>query len=113
MFCGKCGKSCGGHMCFCPVSFGLAAGIVVGIYMAAFAWSVWLWGHGVAIIEQYGDFFIGYAPSFWGGVIGGLWGFAEGFVFGLIFAWIYNLIIKCCKRSDKACTCDEAEGKKQ
>jgi len=38
--------------------------------------------------------YIGYAPSFVGGIIGGIWGFFDGLIGGAILALLYNAFAK-------------------
>lgn len=81
----------------CPFSFGIAIGAAEGIYMLLFGWIAWIWGYGVGLIQLISQGFIGFAPSFSGGIFGGIWGFFDGFIFGLIAAWVYNLCTSRCK----------------
>ena len=103
-----------GCKCTCrlsAISIAIAMGVVSALWMCLFAWSAYMYGHGVAMVAQWGEIFRGYAPTINGGLIGAAWGFVDGFVCGLVFAWIYNLCLCCCKmvcRSDAACvTMDE------
>lgn len=47
-------------------------------------------GWGARVVEVLSSLYIGFASTFWGGVIGGLWGFADAFLAGLVFALLYN-----------------------
>jgi hypothetical protein len=103
----------------CPVSFGVAMGVISGLYMAVLAWAGWIWGFGLILVDQYSAVYYGLAPTFMGGVIGGFWGLIDGFIFGFVLAFIYNLCLHCCK-SCKCCktagecrcsSCCSAEGK--
>ncbi|RDI41705.1 hypothetical protein [Aquicella lusitana] len=102
MWCGKCKRS--GSLC--PVSFGLAWGIVIGLFMAGYAWIAWLSGYGTAVVDQYAVFYYGYEATFLGGIIGGFWGLVVGFLFGFFIALFYDLIACCCK----AKCCKPSEG---
>ena len=42
------------------------------------------------IVDVLASGYIGYAPSFFGGIIGGLWGFFDGLIGAAAFAWLYN-----------------------
>ena len=100
--------------CICPMSFGLAWGIVFGLCMLGFAWSAWLWGYGSAAVAQHAAFFYGYEASFKGGIIGGLWGLLEGFLLGFFIALFYDIIScclksMCCRKAEGACACCGAE----
>lgn len=108
--------SCGNHKhvsCLCPFSFGLAFGIVDGVFMLVIAWFAYLWGFGTPLVEHYATFFRGYEATWVGGFIGGLWGLLVGFIFGFFLALVYDWIVKCCKcLSCKKCDekCDETCG---
>lgn len=108
MWCAKCMKTAR----LCPVSFGFAWGIVIGLFMMLFAWATWLSGYGTEVINQYAMFYSGYNASFVGGLIGGIWGLVEGFIFGFFIALFYNLCARCCgsrmccKKEDGTCNCD-------
>ncbi len=101
MSCMKCCKLAP----ICPVSLGLAIGIACGLFMMAYAWIAAFWGYGTAMIEQYGAFYYGYAPTGMGGLIGGLWGLLEGFIFGAVIALFYDLFACCCRKSNGSCKC--------
>jgi hypothetical protein len=73
-----------------PKKFGLALGILCGAGMLIIAWlsaATGLWGDGIALIAK---FYLHYAATPLGGIIGLIWGFIDGFVGGYIFAWLYN-----------------------
>lgn len=97
----KCGKG-GTYSCVCPVSFGVALGIVTGLVMILFGWLGWFFGYGASLIDLSATVHYGYAPTFIGGLIGGLWGFVEGFIFGFVFGWIYNYLMCRCHKTDEA-----------
>lgn len=96
-----------GYKRLCSPAVGIAFGIVSGLSILLFAWAGWLWGYGTALTTQFAEAYIGYAPTFVGGLLGGLWGLVEGFIAGIIFAWIYNCIAYCChcckKDDDGSC----------
>lgn len=96
MLCKSC-KSWG----LCPVSFGLALGIVTGITM--FLFSIWMLYHGIPA------HLIGHIPQLtWAGTfVHGLVGIIEGFVFGFFVALLYDCFSSCCKAK---CCHPEGEG---
>ena len=55
-------------------------------WMAAFGW----WS---AFVNALGTAYIGYGPSFCGGIIGGIWGFFDGAVAGIIIGVVYNWVV--------------------
>ncbi len=73
------------------VSFGLALGIATSVAILFLGIVAWLFGWGTDIVNVFGSFYIGYAPSFLGSIIGMIWGFFDGFIGGVIVAWLYNL----------------------
>jgi hypothetical protein len=74
------------------VRLGIALGIVWGAGCLFLGWAAAAFGWGAPIVELAGTFYIGFAPTLAGGLIGGLWGFADGLIGGLLIAWIYNVI---------------------
>ncbi|MHB1948203.1 MAG: bacteriophage holin [Gammaproteobacteria bacterium] len=77
----------------CPVSFGLAVGVIKGLWLLLLAWAGWLFGYGMPAIEHIAKYYHGYAGSFQGGLIGGFFGFISGFIFGFIFAGLYDFFL--------------------
>ena len=74
---------------------GLAIGVGVtwGIGMLLLGWlSILGWGND--LVKAISSFYIGFAPSFLGGIIGGIWGFIDGAIGGSIIAVVYNIAIK-------------------
>jgi hypothetical protein len=64
-----------------------------GIGMLFLGW-ISILGWGIDIVKIISSLYIGFAPSFLGGIIGGVWGFTDGAVGGLIIAIVYNAVIK-------------------
>jgi len=106
MSCGKCGC-----MKLCPVSFGLALGLVCGL--AIFIWTVWIMYYGVSpVMAQYQV----PLPTLKDAVVHALWGLLKGFVFGFFVALFYDLIACCgrkwcCKKSGSTCACCASQDK--
>jgi hypothetical protein len=69
----------------------LAGGVLWGFYMLFIGWFAWLLGWGTAFVVTMSSVYIGFTPTFLGGVIGAIWGFVDGAVAGAIIAWVYNL----------------------
>jgi hypothetical protein len=99
MSCGKCrsGK-------LCPVSFGLALGIVAGL--AVFIESLWVMYYGMPpmMVQLHLP-----VPTLEGATMHALKTLLKGFVFGFFIALFYDLISCCCKKcrwckkSDEVC----------
>jgi hypothetical protein len=68
----------------------LALGVSCAIYMLLLGWAGML-GWGADIVNTIGTFYIGFAPTLLGGIIGAVWGFLDGAIGGAIIAIIYNL----------------------
>lgn len=81
------------------LSLGFAIGLTEASAMALFAWAGAYFGYGMDLIHVIASAFLGYGPSFVGGLIGAAWGFVDGFIFGWLIAWIYNLCLCCCVKS--------------
>ena len=56
-------------------------------------------GWGAELVRLLGKLYIGYTPSFIGGIIGAIWAFADGAAAGLIITFFYNICS--CKKEDK------------
>ncbi len=74
-------------------AFTLAWGTSFGLYFLFLGW-VAMFGWGDKIVETISTFYIGYAPTFWGAIIGGIWAFFDGAIGGLIIALFYNAFVK-------------------
>lgn len=82
-------------------ALGVAFGVTEALFMLFFGWVAWIFGYGTFIIDIIAHVYIGYAPTFLGGIYGALWGLLDGFIFGLIAGYIYNrCYMLCCKKSD-------------
>lgn len=74
-------------------AFALAWGISFGAYALFLGWvSVSGWGAG--LVNLISSLYIGYAPGFVGGIIGGIWAFFDGAIGGAIIALVYNWLLK-------------------
>lgn len=75
------------------IATALSAGITWGLGVLVAGWtSIYGWGN--LFVSTMGSIYIGYEPSFIGGIIGGIWGFGDGFFFGLILSFLYNIFRK-------------------
>ena len=75
------------------IGLALGFGIYWGLSQVVAGWtSMFNWGN--AYVSTMSSIYIGYEPSFIGGIIGGIWGFADGFIAGAVVAWFYNMFKK-------------------
>lgn len=92
---GECYKSR-----LCPFSLGFALGAAKGLFLLLLAWTGWLAGYGIAMIDHISSFFSGYGASLVGGLYGLVLGFVCGFIFGFFIGCFYNFCCcRCCKKS--------------
>jgi hypothetical protein len=74
-------------------AFTLSSGITWGLSMLLLAW-VSSFGWGVRDVSVIAGLYLGYSPTFLGGIIGALWGFVDGAIGGFIFSYLYNYFLK-------------------
>jgi len=74
-------------------NFGLAGGIISGLFMLVLALAVSFGGPGAGMIDQMSSLYVGFKPGVMGGLIGGLWGFVEGFMTFYLIAWVYDKLM--------------------
>jgi len=74
---------------------GLAVGLGAswGIGMLCAGWAS-IFGWCTKLVEVMSSVYIGFEPTFFGGILGGIWGFIDGAIGGLIIAVIYNAVTK-------------------
>ncbi len=75
------------------LSMALAFGISMAALMFLLGLFAWLTGLMGATVDMVATFYIGFAPTFLGSIIGGIWAFFEGLIFGALIAWLYNLML--------------------
>lgn len=73
-------------------SFALASGITWGVCMLFLGWVAAWFGWSTALVNTLGSLYIGFAPSFLGGIIGLVWGFFDGAIGGAILSCLYNTL---------------------
>lgn len=90
----------------CPVSFGLALGLTLGL--GFFIWTLWIIYYGPSAMMVANHMPV---PTLGGGAVHAFWALLKGFVFGFFVALFYDLISCCCKnkfcckKSDSTCGC--------
>ena len=72
----------------------IAGGVLWGLYMLFVGWASWLVGWGTGFVTAMSSIYIGFRPTFFGGIVGAVWGFLDGAVAGAIVAWVYNAVSK-------------------
>ncbi len=71
----------------------LAFGITWAVAMLFVGW-VAMFGWGTKVVDVLASLYIGFAPTFIGGLIGAVWGFFDGAIGAAIFVFVYNAIVK-------------------
>ncbi|PIN75390.1 hypothetical protein COV18_03870 [Candidatus Woesearchaeota archaeon CG10_big_fil_rev_8_21_14_0_10_37_12] len=72
------------------MSFGLALGIICAIAIFLTGTLAGIFQKGFPIVNAIAEWYIGYAPTLLGSIIGAMYAFVDGFIGGTLFAWIYN-----------------------
>ncbi|MFQ5912274.1 MAG: hypothetical protein ACE5JS_03735 [Nitrospinota bacterium] len=72
------------------VKFGLAFGIIYGLFFFLYTLAAALFGAGAEFMKMVGNLYVGVAPTVPGAIVAAVWGFAIGFIFFALAAWIYN-----------------------
>jgi len=71
----------------------VALGASWGFGMLFIGW-VSIFGWGTEFVDAMSSVYIGFAPTFLGGIIGGVLGFVDGAIGGAIIAVVYNVVAK-------------------
>jgi hypothetical protein len=71
----------------------LSFGITWAIAMLFIGW-VAMFGWGIRVVDVLSSLYIGFAPTFVGGIVGAVWGFFDGAIGAAIFTFIYNSMVK-------------------
>jgi len=71
----------------------IALGSAWALCMLLAGWAA-MFGWSVEFVEVMGSAYIGFEPSFLGGIIGAFWGFIDGAIGGFIIAVVYNFVAK-------------------
>lgn len=74
-------------------AFALAWGISAGVGFLLLGWVAML-GWGAKIVEVMSSFYLGYTPTFLGGIIGGIWAFFDWGIGAIIIALVYNAFLE-------------------
>lgn len=75
---------------------GLACGLGAtwGLSMLFVGWLAAFLGYGTGIVEVMSSIYIGFTPTFIGGIVGGVYGFIDGAIGGALIALFYNWFVK-------------------
>jgi hypothetical protein len=71
----------------------VAFGLTWAIAMLFIGW-VAIFGWGIRVVDILSSLYIGFAPTFIGGIIGAVWGFFDGAIGAAIFVLLYNAMVK-------------------
>lgn len=74
-------------------AFAAGFGASCAIYMLFLGFAA-MFGWGTKIVGIISSVYIGFAPTFFGSIIGAAWGFVDGAIGGAIIAFVYNLVNK-------------------
>lgn len=80
--------------------FALSVGCAWALGQLLAGW-IAIFGRGEDYVEVMSSLYIGFKPSFVGGIIGALWGFLDGFIFGAILSGTYNAFLGKAKSSPR------------
>jgi len=70
------------------------AGGAAWAFCMLFAGWIAIFGRATQFVEVMRSVYIGFEPTFLGGIIGALWGFLDGAIVGFIIAVVYNKVQK-------------------
>lgn len=71
------------------VPLAVAVGVTWALGILLLGWTG-SFGWGTGIVDVMSSLYIGYGPSFVGGIIGGIWALVDGAICGAVIALIYN-----------------------
>lgn len=77
------------------LAFSLAITHALGLLFLGWA-AAFGWGVDLALLVS--TFYMGFMPTFVGGIIGAIWGFVDGLIAGLVIAYLYNAFVARAKR---------------
>ena len=72
---------------------GLAIAVTWAFANLVAGWTA-MFGWGGKYVDVMSSIYIGYAPTWVGGLIGGAWAFFDGMICGILFAFVYNKVAK-------------------
>jgi hypothetical protein len=72
----------------------VAGGVLWSLYMLLIGWAAWLFDWGTDFVTTMASVYIGFKPSFVGGIIGAIWAFIDGAIGGAIIAAVYNRVTR-------------------
>ena len=82
------------------ISLALSLGIIWAFAVFIMGMLAMFLNYGTGAVAFMGsNYYLGYAPSFLGSIIGSLWAFSDAFLGGVLLGWLYNKISSRC--SDK------------
>jgi len=71
----------------------IGLGVSWAVCMLFVGWASIL-GWGTGLVEVLSSLYIGFTPTFLGGILGAIWGFIDGAIGGAIIALVYNAVVR-------------------
>ncbi len=68
----------------------LGVGCAGAVYMLFIGWTAAFFNWGTNLVQVLSSIYVGFEPSFFGGIVGAIWGFIDGCIGGAIIALVYN-----------------------
>ncbi len=85
-----------------PSKFAVAASLTWGLYILMVGWLAAAgWGNH-SLITTTSALYLGFKPTFLGGIIGAIWGLVDGCIAGYVFALAFNRLKLNAKKSLKS-----------
>ena len=86
---------CGNEKCSNYVRLAVSIGLTWALSIFIMGIAATYCDYGVAFVDFFGKFYLGYGASLKGSFIGALWGFVDIFVFVMVVGLIYCGLLKC------------------
>jgi hypothetical protein len=72
-----------------PTAIAMGATWAMGVTLLGW---ISITGWGIRFVDVLSSVYIGFRPTFIGGIVGGLWAFTDAFAAGVVFALVFNAI---------------------
>jgi len=74
-----------------PTAMGLGVTWALGVILLGWISST---GWGARFVDMLSSVYVGFRPTFIGGIVGGLWAFTDAFVTGVLFVLVFNAVAR-------------------